>query len=46
MDVDEILTSLSHITAAQVHSALAYYFDNQSEIDINIKEYYDEKINE
>lgn len=43
MDVDEILTSLSHITAAQVHSALAYYFDHQDEIDRNLKEYYDDK---
>lgn len=33
MSVDEILQSLSHLTASQVHSALAYYFDHQAEID-------------
>ena len=33
MDVDEILTSLSHLTPAQVHAALAYYFDHKKEID-------------
>jgi uncharacterized protein (DUF433 family) len=43
MDVDEILSSLSHLTASQVHSALAYYFDHQGEIDENLKNYNDEK---
>jgi len=33
MDVNEILETLSHLSPAQVHSALAYYFDNQREID-------------
>lgn len=33
MNVDEILTTLAHLSAAQVHSALAYYFDHQAEID-------------
>ena len=33
MSVDEILSSLSHLTISQVHSALAYYFDYQNEID-------------
>lgn len=33
MTVDEILTSLSHLTPSQVHSALAYYFDHQDEVD-------------
>ena len=33
MDVDEMLTTLSHLTAAQIHSALAYYFDHQAEIE-------------
>ena len=42
MDVDEILTSLSHLTAAQVHSALAYYFDHQAEIDQALAEQADE----
>jgi uncharacterized protein (DUF433 family) len=33
MTVDEILTTLSHLSPFQIHSALAYYFDNQEEID-------------
>jgi uncharacterized protein (DUF433 family) len=33
MTVDEILNTLSHLTPSQVHSALAYYFDHQEEID-------------
>jgi uncharacterized protein (DUF433 family) len=37
MSVDEILTSLSHLTPAQVHSALAYYFDHKKEIDIDLE---------
>ncbi|MBI2559709.1 MAG: DUF433 domain-containing protein [Planctomycetes bacterium] len=38
MSVDEILTSLSHLTSSQVHSALAYYFDHQAEIDKDLEE--------
>lgn len=38
MSVDEILTSLSHLTSSQVHSALAFYFDHQKEIDQEIEE--------
>jgi uncharacterized protein (DUF433 family) len=38
MTVDEILINLSHLTSAQVHSALAYYFDHQKEMDREIKE--------
>jgi hypothetical protein len=33
MTVDEILQSLPHLTQAQVHAALAFYFDHQEEID-------------
>jgi uncharacterized protein (DUF433 family) len=36
MDVDEILNTLTHLTPSQVHSALAYYFDNQEEIESDI----------
>lgn len=36
MNVDEILSTLSHLSAAQVHSALAYYFDHQDEIDTEL----------
>ena len=36
MSVDEILQSLPHLNAAQVHAALAYYFDHQKEIDRDI----------
>jgi uncharacterized protein (DUF433 family) len=37
MSVDEILTSLSHLKSSQVHSALAYYFDHQEEIDRDLE---------
>jgi uncharacterized protein (DUF433 family) len=43
MDVDEILSSLSHLKASEVHSALAYYFDHQVEIDEKLRENADEK---
>ena len=37
MSVDEILQSLPHLTQSQVHAALAFYFDNQREIDRDLK---------
>jgi uncharacterized protein (DUF433 family) len=37
MSVDEILTTLPHLRPSQVHSALAYYFDYQEEIDRDLK---------
>lgn len=37
MGVDEILQSLPHLTQSQVHAALAFYFDRQTEIDENLK---------
>jgi len=43
MDVDEILTSLSYLTASQVHSALAFYFDHQQEVDSALAEFSDEE---
>jgi len=36
MSADEILTTLSHLTPSQVHSALAYYFDHQDEVDTDL----------
>ena len=38
MSADEILTTLRHLTPSQVHSALAYYFDNQEEVDTDLAE--------
>ena len=38
MSIDEILDSLHHLTPSQVHSALAYYFDHQDEIDLDLEE--------
>ncbi len=32
-DVDEILELYPHLTAAQIHAALSYYYDCQEEID-------------
>ncbi len=36
MDVDEILTTLQHLTPSEVHSALAYYFDHKEMIDADL----------
>jgi len=38
MNVDEILSTLSHLRPSQVHSALAYYFDHQAEIEQDLEE--------
>lgn len=38
MDVDEIIQTLPHLTAAQVHAGLAFYFDHQAEIDQSLAE--------
>ena len=38
MSIDEILDSLRHLTPSQVHSALAYYFDHQDEINSDLDE--------
>ncbi|RMD95781.1 MAG: DUF433 domain-containing protein [Calditrichaeota bacterium] len=43
MDVDEILATLPHLSPAQVHSALAYYFDHQDEIDTDLHDSSDEE---
>jgi len=37
LTVDEILNNLSHLTISQVHSALAYYFDHQDEVDRDLQ---------
>ena len=38
MSTDEILTTLGHLTPSQLHSALAYYFDHQVEVDSDLAE--------
>lgn len=38
MSIDEILDSLRHLTPSQVHSALAYYFDHQDEINADLED--------
>ena len=43
MSVDDILRSLSHLKSAEVHSALAYYFDHQEEIDRDLEKYSDKE---
>jgi len=35
---DEIVAAYPHITLADVHAALAYYWDNKDEIDRQMKE--------
>src|SRR5438309_5431673 len=41
---DEICHQYPHLQPAEVHSAMAYYFDHQEEIDAEIKE--EERLNE
>jgi uncharacterized protein (DUF433 family) len=36
MTIDEILDAFSFLTPAQLHDALAYYYDHQKEIDEEI----------
>ena len=43
MSVDEIMVTLHHLTPSQVHSALAYYFDHQNEINKELEEISDEE---
>jgi hypothetical protein len=43
MNADEILTTLPHLKPAQVHSALAYYFDHQDEVEMDLGESSDVK---
>ena len=38
MTPDEILQSLPHLTQAQLHAALTYYFDHQKAIDRDLKQ--------
>ncbi len=38
-DVHEILELFPHLNLAGIHDALAYYYDNQSEINKEIEEY-------
>ncbi len=42
LSVEEILQRFPHLTAAQVHGALAYYHEHQPEIEAEIKEDDDE----
>ena len=35
--VDDLLTHYPHLNRAQVHAALAYYYDHQAEIDAQIE---------
>lgn len=38
MTVEEIAHSWEHISVAQVHAALAYYFANKADVDATLKE--------
>lgn len=37
MSADDILMALPYLRLAEVHSALAYYFDHQAEVDAEIE---------
>ena len=38
ISVEDMLASLPHLTPAQVHDALSYYYDHQAEVDQDIEE--------
>ena len=35
---EEVLIAHPHLTLAQIHAALAYYFDNRTEVDASLQE--------
>jgi uncharacterized protein (DUF433 family) len=37
MSVDEILQSLPHLSQAQVHAALTFYFDHRKDVDRDLR---------
>lgn len=38
MSTDEVLATHSHLTLAQVHAALAYFYDHRAEIETAMRE--------
>jgi len=38
INADEIIATLPHLSNAQVHSALAYYFDHQAQVEAELHE--------
>ncbi len=38
MSIEEILRGFPHLTPSQVYDAFSYYYDNQSEIEMDIAE--------
>jgi uncharacterized protein (DUF433 family) len=42
MTPEEIVEERTHLTLAQVHGALAYYYANKEQIDADIAAYYEE----
>lgn len=41
---EELVARFPHLTLAQVHDALAYYYDNREEIDHDLAENSEEKV--
>jgi uncharacterized protein (DUF433 family) len=35
---EEVLIAHPHLTLAQIHAALAYYFDNRAEVDASLQD--------
>jgi hypothetical protein len=38
LSAEEVLMRHKHLTLAQIHAALAFYFDNKEEVDASLKE--------
>ncbi len=43
LSVDEMLREFPHLTPAQIHDALSYYYDHRQQIDAEIQELADVK---
>jgi uncharacterized protein (DUF433 family) len=41
---EELVAKFSFLTLAQIHDALAYYYDNQEEINTDLREYSEDTI--
>ncbi len=44
MSPEELVKEFEHLTLAQVHDALSYYYDHQGEIDREIEENSEERV--
>ena len=44
MSPEELVKEFGHLTLAQVHDALSYYYDHQIDMDRELEEYTEERV--